>query len=309
MHIGDGSLTAYYNRREFDNYHGHYGRRGRHGHHHHHGFYSGISYYGHFYGGAYYPYGYASVFDRYFYRYPYSYVSVGFSPLWVIDSYPETVYVESPTTVYVDTSDVVVETIPQTNTTTPVGTGVYADTSSGLVGPSKPIEVAPQERIPVNNTFLADGVEAFRTGDYKEARKLFSYSVLDAPQNGFGELSYALALFAEGQYTAASGAIRRGISLVPDVIDRPIDIVRMYGSQEDLESHIQQLRLHVAADPADSRAWLVLGYVLYSSGDPVGASRALDRAANLDPDNPVSAIMRDAANLVIAPEGEPNKTE
>ncbi len=300
LHIGDGSLTAYYHRRGFDGHHGghhddHHGHRGHHNRHGlgfgRHDYHTGVSHYGHYYGGLYYPYGYASVFDSYFHRYPYRYVSAGYSPLWEVDPYPDTVYVESPTTVYVDSAE--------------NRTGGYPDVAPQSVGPTRPIEIAPQDRIPVNNSFLADGVEAFRKGDYKAARKLFSYSVLDAPQNGFGELSYALALFAEGQYTASAGAIRRGISLVPDVIDRPVDAARMYGDQDSLESHIQQLRLHVAAEPSDADAWLVLGYVLYSSGDPEGAVRAFDRSAQIDSANPVSAIMRDAARIVVDSGNEP----
>ncbi len=214
--------------------------------------------------------------------------------------------------VYVDGADVVLPNVgvQAAGTVAPTnGNVVSTNPNDAFVGPTAPVTVAPQERIPVNNGYLAEGVEAFRNGDYDGARRLFSYSVLDAPQNGFGELSYALALFSQENYSAAAGAIRRGLSLVPDVIDRPIDVQRMYGNDGDLIAHVQTLRLHVAANPTDADAWLVLGYILYSSGDPVGASQAMDRAAGLAPGDTVAAILRDAAEAVQVPESSPVRPE
>jgi len=216
------------------------------------------------------------------------------------------VYVDRPVEVYIDGTDLAVpDTAAQVNTLAPSsGTVVSTNPADTFVGPVAPVTVEPQKRIPVNNGYLADGVQAFRDGDYDGARRLFSYSVLDAPQNGFGELSYALALFAQENYAAAAGAIRRGLSLVPDVIDRPIDVQRMYDSEADLIEHVQTLRLHVAANPNDADAWLVLGYVLYSSGDPEGAYRALEQASQFAASDTVTAILRDAAKAVTLPESD-----
>ena len=130
------------------------------------------------------------------------------------------------------------------------------------------------------------------------ARRSFSYAVLEDPGNGFAELAYGLAHFALGGYDASADAIRRGLGLVPDVIDRPIDVSRQYGGAAELRSHLGALESHVEAHPDDANAWFVLGYVRFSTGEPESAAAAFAKAASLRPDDPYAAILRDAAGRV-----------
>jgi tetratricopeptide (TPR) repeat protein len=161
-----------------------------------------------------------------------------------------------------------------------------------------PIEVEPQERIPVNNALLADAARMFQEGRYEESRALLVQAVLSEPENGFSELAYALGHFAVGEYDPAAEAVRRGAALVPDVIDLPIDVVRQYGKPKDFETHLQALQLYAAAHPDDQNAWFLLGYVMYSSGKPEEAQRAFEKAAKLNPSDTYAAVFRDAAGRV-----------
>jgi tetratricopeptide (TPR) repeat protein len=150
----------------------------------------------------------------------------------------------------------------------------------------------------VHNAWLATGEADFAAGEYDDARQSFSYAVLEEPDNGFANLAYGLVYFALGDYSASADALRRGLSAAPDIVDRPIDITRQYGSSDDLARHIQSLQLHLASRPADADAWFVLGYVEYSSGRPTEAARAFEKAAGLDSDDSYAAILRDAARRV-----------
>jgi hypothetical protein len=282
-------------------------------------------YWGGWYRGCYYPYGYASYYDYYYYRYPYAYVSVGYVPSWTVYVDPaETVYVESPTqTVYVEsdgtagggyvTEDVVVEPqegappdtiVPEQTTPGPYapieGKAEEGDTDADLPGTEGkvPVQVEPQERIPVNNALLAQAARTFKEGDYEQARRLLVQAVLSEADNGFAELAYALGHFAVGEYEAAAEAVRRGAALVPDVIDLPIDVVRQYGNASDFERHLAALRSYATGHPQDQNAWFLLGYMLYSSGRPEEAGRAFERAAKLNPSDAYAAVYRDAASRV-----------
>ncbi len=326
---GRRGLTAYYQRSKD---HGPYYDRGyfRHGSRFGFGLYGAYSNCGEYYLNRYYPYGYHSYYDSYYYRYPYHYgVSVGFSPTWVVYSDPvETVYVESPRqTVYVETPEQVVY-VDRNDATQ----GGYGDVqgvqenpnfSQPDLGPPQPRDdyyqqpveggegsadlsgqvpqvVEPQDRIPVNNELLAEADGAFRSGRYVEARDLFAQAVLNDPYYGFAQLAYGLGHFASGEYEAAAGAIRRGLAMVPDVIDRPVDITRQYGQVDDFKQHVQNLRSHVAANPGDGDAWFVLGYVLFSSGQPQEAAEALQKASAIYPDDAYAAVLGDVVKRIIA---------
>ncbi|MEE9296501.1 MAG: tetratricopeptide repeat protein [Phycisphaerae bacterium] len=307
-------IRAYYDRGRLGHY-GVYGH-GYGGHHyrdHHHGnhFSFGLGLHGEFYSGYYYPYGYASHYDRYYYRYPYHYVTIHDQvPYWTVyaeQPVVETVYVEVPgQTVYV-------EEPAYQETTGVAGAPIRNGVSTDFVGPSLPadgvgtalepaddgaIQVAPQERIPVNNAWLATGENAFRRAEYEQARQALSYAVLEEPENGFAQLAYGLVHMVLKDYTAAADAVRRGLRFAPDVVDRPIDITRQFGDVQELSRHIQALQLHLAAEPSDADAWFVLGYVQYSSGRPEEAARAYSKAASLNPADPYAPVLRDAANRV-----------
>ncbi len=260
---------------------------------------------GEFFGGSYYPYGYVSLYDTYYHRYPYRHVALyDYTPTWTVyvdTPIVETVYVDRPArTVYVEEQTSGVDVVYPTRRA--MGS---AETQDDFVGPiaqpagrQQTIRVDPQERVPVNNAWLASGDGEFLAGDYDAARRSFSYAVLEDSRDGFAALAYGLVQFALGDYVAAADALRRGLSLAPDVLDRPIDITRQYGSAEAMTTHVQAIQLHLSAHPDDAAAWFVLGYVEYSSGNAREAARAFDKAASLNRDDPYAATLRDAANRV-----------
>ena len=315
---GHHGLTAYYYRDRDHHSYNHDYRRGH---------YYGASYYGEFYGGHYYPYGYASDYDVYYHRYPYHYERTYDNyPTWVVYVDPaETVYIESPQqTVYVEQAGSADGAYPSPESVEPgvpappvEGPTEAAPSGESVIVPDQPsngdvrgdagsgdippvidgrIEIEPQERIPVNNALLADAERQFREGHYEEARGNFVRAVLNDPRNGFAELAYGLVHFAVGDYQAAARAIRRGAALAPDVVDRPIDVTRQYGKTDDYRRHVQALQLYVASHPDQQDAWFLLGYIHYSSGEPIEALRAFEKAAALDPADTYAAVFRDAAN-------------
>jgi len=265
--------------------------------------YVGVSYYGAFHAGSFYPYGYVSPFDAYYYRYPYSYsYPVSYQPIWTTYREPATsVYVEAPQqVVYVDSNGG-----PADSASAPPDINYYGASTAPAEAPetiedaeSDTVQVGPQERIPVNNAYLADGAKSFQTGDYEQAVSEFARALLNDPENGFAQLGYAVGQFAIGDFQAAAQAVRRGLALVPDVVDQPIDVSRQYGVEGDFERHLQSLQRYVSANPQDQDGWFLLGYLAYAGGKPADAIRALEKAAAINPQDTYAAVLRDAVKRV-----------
>ena len=282
LNVGRGGLRAYYHRdehgrRSYGRYDSRHRYAGRHYTRHHYGHDPHRFTYG--FDHLYYPYGRLSYYDIYYYRFPY--YSSSF------------VYVEQPTrTVYVE-SDLETRQLDERQLTSPgIDELGWTDESD---------YVKPQAEIPVNNPHLADAERAFHEGRYDAARGYVARAALNEPQNGFAQLTYGLVHFALGEYGPAAGAARRGLSLVPDVIDRPIDITRQYGSAGDLARHTESLKTYTDSHAGDADAWFLLGYIYFSSGHPDDAARVLDQAASLNPFDTHAAVLRDAAAR-LAPE-------
>jgi hypothetical protein len=191
---------------------------------------------------------------------------------------------------------------PQFQTAPPIQTAPLDVDGDTLPDDGNRIDVQPQERIPVINEFLAQAHQAFQGRDYATARTLFAKAVLNEPDNGLAELSYAVGLFATGEYAQSAGALRRGLALAPDVVDMPLDVTRIYGDAGDLKSHVQRLQFHVASSPEDADAWLVLGHIHFSIGEPVEAARAFDRAKALHPRDPYADILSATARRIAFPQ-------
>lgn len=305
LNVGRGGLRAYYHRDDYGRYYGRYDRRysyardrfSRHRYARH--YYTAYDYgYDHHYstygfGYRYYPYGRLSYYDIYYYRYPYQYVApypYYSSSVVYVEQPTRTVYVERPAeTVYVE-SDLETRQLDDSGGASPGIDELRRTDESDYV--------EPQAEIPVNNAYLADAERAFHEGRYDDARGDVARAVLNEPQNGFAQLTYGLVHFALGEYVPAAGAVRRGLSLVPDVIDRPIDITRQYGSAADLARHTEALKTYADSHAGDADGWFLLGHIYYSSGNPDDAARVLAKATALNPFDTHAAVLRDAATRV-----------
>lgn len=265
--------------------------------------YVGVSYYGAFHAGIFYPYGYVSPFDAYYYRYPYSYsYPVSYQPVWTTYREPATsVYVEAPQqVVYVDSNGATADSASASPDINYYGASTAPAEAPETIedAASDAVQVGPQDRIPVNNAYLADGATFFQKGDYEQAVGEFTRALLNDPDNGFAQLGYAVGQFAVGDFQAAAEAIRRGLAMVPDVVDQPIDVVRQYGVEGDFERHLQSLQRYVSANPQDQDAWFLLGYLTYAGGRPADAIVALEKAAAINPQDTYAAVLRDAVKRV-----------
>lgn len=165
--------------------------------------------------------------------------------------------------------------------------------------PTGPAQPEDSERIP--DAVL--GHRAFQSGQFEEARSIYIRGVLEDDTDGHAKLFFGLANYALGKYDVASIAIRRALSVTPELINRPLDVRSMYPDADVYEAHLATLQNHVEANPEDRGARFLLGFIHYGSARPETALALFKQLADADPEDELAAAMRDSAARVIPPNG------
>ena len=141
---------------------------------------------------------------------------------------------------------------------------------------------------------LIAGQEAFRAGDYADARSRFAGALAVMPDNIEAKLSYAQSCFALGDYSVAAAAVRDAALAWPDLPDARIDLTKPYGQGDDFKKQLRSLALYVLQSPDDPDARLLLGYQHYFSGRKSGALVEFRAVLKLRPENKAAAMFVDA---------------
>ncbi|MCH8251938.1 MAG: hypothetical protein IID36_05740 [Planctomycetes bacterium] len=165
--------------------------------------------------------------------------------------------------------------------------------------PTGPAQPEDSERIP--DAVL--GHRAFQSGQFEEARSIYIRGMLEDDTDGHAKLFFGLANYALGKYDVASIAVRRALTVTPDLINRPLDVRSMYPDADVYESHLAALKKHVEANPDDRGARFLLGFIHYGSARPEAALALFKQLADADPEDELAAAMRDSAARVIPPDG------
>jgi len=241
-------------------------------------------------------------------------------PTYAEPVYAGPIYAEAPPTVIggdYGTSSTVESYWGGLTTQVPVGAAISELPTEeaedvGLVPPAASSPSADGAASPDSATApLEQGDAAFAAGDYAEARRHYVRAQLDGKYAGEAALAYALARFAEGEYTLAALALRRGLSMQPDAIAQPLDVGYFYRGSPALGEHVQRLVEHLAAQPTDGYGWLVLGYVRFGQGDAAGAAEAFGRLTEVDPQDSLGQLLYESAvaadQLLASPNAEPNE--
>ena len=163
-----------------------------------------------------------------------------------------------------------------------------------IQGPEQPSAAYGPLAEPTEATLVGKGNAAFMAGSYDEARRYFVSAMLADERDGFAKFLYALTNFAQGDYQVAGLALHRALLTTADLIDYPIDVRRLYSQPVSFDAQLDALKRYVDGTPQDRGALLLLGYLHYASGQPQRALSILDRLADMDPDDTMASLLRDA---------------
>ncbi|MBZ0134841.1 MAG: tetratricopeptide repeat protein [Planctomycetes bacterium] len=130
---------------------------------------------------------------------------------------------------------------------------------------------------------MSRGTESFQNADFKQSTRAFKEAVILSPESADARYSLAVSAFAEGKYSFAAFALRRGIALEPEASN--IDLPAVFGDRVVLEGFITELQDELKDNPEDPDLLLLGGYVALHTGDASSAAELLDRAMRADPDD------------------------
>ena len=172
-------------------------------------------------------------------------------------------------------------------------------------GTQPPVDVPPNPT-PIDSTaaansykdaleFASQGEQAFKAGQYEEAARLWKHALVDDPSNGAYILLFGQALFAQGQFAEAAGAVQQATQLLPQdqwsVIGK--NYRQLYGNIGDYTNQLRALEKARNEKPDDPALRFLVGWHYGVLGYPKEAVVELDKVMTLAPQDEVAHKFRD----------------
>lgn len=114
---------------------------------------------------------------------------------------------------------------------------------------------------------MAKGDYYFKTGYYLKASESYRVAVLAEPVNPYKKLAFGHALFAIGNYSYSSYALRRAVSQLDAKTAFNADVSSLFPSKKAFEKAVKDLKRYVTYSPRDPAGLSVLGYMLFAQGE------------------------------------------
>lgn len=284
----------------------------------------GRGYYGRPYGGPYYrPY------PRYGWGAPYAFgvgVGVGaayaypgygyapyyaYPPAYAYPAYPAAVYpaaaypapVGAPIPAYDPSTDPGARAVPP-----PSGAGVptFAPPNAAMKIPEpgaftpNQADLSAAQPVPTPamlanaKTFVTQGDQAFRKGDYNAALYAWKHAVVDNPQDATVTMKLAQALFAIGQFEEAAGATQGAMQQLPkESWGNTIRGYRnLYGNQQDYTKQLRVLEKAVQEKPDNPAVHFLAGFHYAYLGFTKQSIEQLDLVLKLVPNDEFSSQLK-----------------
>lgn len=161
--------------------------------------------------------------------------------------------------------------------------------------PAVAAQPAAQPATTASGPFAQQAELEFKDRNYKAAIKSWRHALVDDPQNGVLVLMLAQALFADGQFDEAAGAVQQGLSLLPD--DQLGVVVsnykELYSSVQDYTNQLRALEKAAKAEPDEPAKLFLLGYHYGYLGYPTHAIKKLDQLLKIAPEDQMAHRLRD----------------
>jgi tetratricopeptide (TPR) repeat protein len=142
--------------------------------------------------------------------------------------------------------------------------------------------------------YTTQGEQAFQAGQYQNAIRDWQHSLVDGPHGGV-LLMMSQALFAVGQYEASANTVQMAMQMLPEnewgnVVK---NYTQLYPNIQNYTDQLKSLEQARDAKPDDPALRFLLGYHFGYLGYPKQATRELDKALDLQPQDLGSQKLRD----------------
>ena len=162
---------------------------------------------------------------------------------------------------------------------------------------SKRLEIQAQRGLASYRSAMIAGHAAFEAGKYGLAARQFLLAATLNQGDPASRLCAAHTQIALRDYAPAARLLHRAFELQPRLVFLPMDLRGAYGVVGDFARHRKALKQAAAEQEQDGDIWFLLGYVHYYSDNMAGAARALGKAAELEPDDPLIAELASLAGM------------
>ena len=152
-------------------------------------------------------------------------------------------------------------------------------------------------------SFDQAGEDAFRAGVYKDAVYDWRHALVDDPHNGTLAMLLAQALFAQGSFNEAAGAVEMGMMLLPQeewgVVVK--NYKELYTSNAVYTAQLRALEKASSATPDDAGMRFLLGFHYNYLGYPTQAAHELEKVLQLAPKDELSKKLLDSIHGTASP--------
>jgi len=142
--------------------------------------------------------------------------------------------------------------------------------------------------------FAGQGEANFKAGKYQAAARDFRHALVDDPTNAGVLMLLGQTAFAMGQYNEAAGATELAMKLLPD--DKWGSVItnytQLYGKPQDYTDQLRALEKARDQKPDDPAVRFLLGFHYYYLGHTKEALAELDKAIQLQPQDPFARQLR-----------------
>jgi len=177
----------------------------------------------------------------------------------------------------------------------PLNTTYYSPTYvENTVVETPASDVPPPNPTAAVEDYATLGEAAFFNGDYEGAVRLWQHALVDDPQNATLVLLIGQAMFAQGKYDEAAGAVEAAMQAMPvenwNVV--AANAAELYASPTAYADQVRTLEASAAQTPSPAKSFL-LGYYHGYLGDAARAVRDLDQGLAATPQDASMRRLRD----------------
>lgn len=153
---------------------------------------------------------------------------------------------------------------------------------------------------PESSEYFGQAVDAFQSGDYKDALRFAGHAAVDNPQDPSTHVLLSLGLFASGDYRGAAMEAH-GLAALGKIPDWNM-LYGYYGRLPPYETQLRALEKFVSQNPSAPEGRFLLGFHYLMEGHQNAAKGEFLAGLKLAPEDPVAAQLLTSVGGQVPPD-------
>jgi len=149
------------------------------------------------------------------------------------------------------------------------------------------------------NLYINAAQAYLKQGRYYRAADSFTLASIYKPKDPFAYAGKSHALFAAGEYISSALFLSRALQVMPEYVQRKVDLVDIIGGKDKLEARIADAEERLQISDAPELRFL-LAYVYYQMDKLDAAKKAIDAAYKKLPNSKAIGALKKAIDSALA---------